>query len=611
MTLNRPEDSAATWQPPKFDALQQDLTRLAQPPQIVPPNADGPGAARFRLLGTYEEPSTGRKVYHWQVEYYETRGGLNHQHGRLEQDHSKLGDSNLDTRWEDHLILNQLTTEQTTVDDGTGSRLICHANAFGQLVISTSEDVGGVSTLVVTETSATNPALTSIAYTAGGNQIFCLVPVTINGTTYLAVGRGGAGGIDLLNSSLTSATTMHVSTSGTYGIIVNPFGDLLIKGGGSIMNLPAGSATSDAPNSVVDDIPAGGWAMGLLGLGGGNLRAWWNWPRFEATGGYSPHPYYALELDGTYNTYPGTVYSTDLSGDDPRELVMPLKRVVHSVICRDAIIGSDSERIIMHNGRSIRDLRIFRDRPADSDRTLRIAGMWVKDTDLYVEVNEIASTGGAGNTRRWIEYYDFAWDAWHKVTTEQTIGTTGIQSYVAGGSLPVSQQTGYLHTRTRGGTDGSWWRVFQPPPGTNPYSLRFTEGATAGTGVEFESTGTVTWCSVQLPGFAGWPSVVSRLIFMGDVGAGGDNATVRFRIGDVDTHEDHEAAYEEVTLYADDAHRHQNIPIDSTATFYHLGVQVTVTRDSSTRLTPNAIPFIIEGYTFVDEPQDVPMFRYA
>ena len=154
-------------------------------------------------------------------------------------------------------------------------------------------------------------------------------------------------------------------------------------------------------------------------------------------------------------------------------------------------------------------------------------------------------------------------------------------------SMPL---VSYLATRTIGRS----YKMFIPPSEYNPYNVyRQTTGAASGTGIEFEATGTYTSPKWVLPGLEGAPSMVSKITYLGDVDSGGTSgtaATATVTAGNM--------TGTFITGFAD---RAQVTDIqDSGDVFYKLQVTVTQTRNTgSTRWTPQSLPIIIEGYSWV------------
>ena len=123
--------------------------------------------------------------------------------------------------------------------------------------------------------------------------------------------------------------------------------------------------------------------------------------------------------------------------------------------------------------------------------------------------------------------------------------------------------------------------------------FRQTTGAQSGTGYEFELNGTYTSPYWKLPGLEGCPSMVSKITFAGDVDSGGTSgadASVVVTAGNMTG-----------TFYTGYSHRAQAADlVDTGEVFYDLQVSITQTRnDGSTRWTPNGLPVIIEGYSWV------------
>lgn len=583
MTTQRSGDGTAKYQPPAASGFNPDVFGLSRPAQII-----GQGEPRSTPRFAIYKLDKDGDVYYWRIELYDTRGGLNLQRGRFDEAHDRLASSSLDTRFRQRLILPQLTTSAATPDPEVESAYgIRGANIFGTLMIAAGGSLG-TGPVIFKETSSTNPALVSVAYApTTAHSITSGQALILNGASYFIVGFDLGVAQAFPDAAGSAPTAMHASTSGCYGIIQTPINDnaLLIYSNDNIYTLASSSAVAAAPTVALANVPRGGWALGLLGLGGGPLRAWWVWPTISAGLNHD-----ADAITEYVNARGPRLISTNMQGTDPQELrLTDLTGLTEAMIIRDGIVATDATSVVFHSGRYVENLHWNADPPANSDRERLVIGMWAVGGDLYVEVNERATTNGTGNTKRWVEHYNFEIKAWHRVSAEETLSTTGILSFGAGHSLPVSKNTGFLHGRA----NGAWKRIFQPPPGTNPYTLRKTSGAQASTGATFEATGTATWPAVQIPGLEGWALAVRRISGNPQIEIGGGTPTtypsVAVSCGGVSA----------TFVYGQTQGRQEFQFFNNENVVYELQPVITLTQQAGgtdpTRTTPQALPIIIEG----------------
>lgn len=541
-----------------------------------------PRGTRFRTLGRFQD------IVAWELEIWDLRSGLNRTVGDLEVDYDRSSSSTLDGRFYRTLMLPQATSSQTSPDPATTLRGMHSVNHFDSLIIG----VGGDNDVsLFKETSATDPTIVAITGvgTAGrpGDEIVSLSKAVIGSATVderVIIGLQGNPALVMGDASGTIDATMHANTTGLSGLIQTPLNTdaILLYANGSLYSLLKTAAATDAPTTILSNVPQGGYALGMLQLGGGPLRAYWVWPYETVTAG--------ILTFGSEKK--GRIISTNLEGTDPQELKMFAGGVLAAAIVpsRSGIIASDGERVLFHNGRSITDTKQFADREPNSDREYRVRGFAVFDPDVYVRVNHIASPSGSGDTREWWEQYHFETGAWHQISATTGLSVTGVQGILAAGSHPVSLQNNFLHRYS----DGRFRRIRLETPGHNTFTQdRQSSGAGSSTGVEFESSGTWTSPYWELPGMHGMLKVATEVCFLGDLQAGGTAATA--------AHAEVTVNGVEVQFTTGHANRSQWARLPHAVPFYQLRMTETLTRTTnSTRFTPNGLPIIVRGFTFLN-----------
>ena len=550
------------------------------------PNASQGGGPRYRVW------QAGRNVLGWEVEVWDMRGGLNATIGDIDTDWDRLSNSTLDSRFYRHLLLPSLVTAATSPDPTGSLAGLHHANIFGTMAIAAG---AGADVSLMVETSATDPTVLARTYTPG-SAITGLWPIIIGGITTalrLAVGRAGGATQILsdLGSTPTVAATMNAATQVTWGMIQTPLNTMtiLIYYDNVIATLNAGSATGDAPTTVLSGIPGGGFALGLLRLGGGALRAYWAIPLQDSTTG--------ILVFGSEAKF--KVMSTNLEGVDPQDLDFGLKGLSFAALVpeRNAIIASDGERTIFHNGSQKLDTYQFSDRVADTDYEYRGRGFGISGSDVYSKVNRRAATGLSGATEEWAEFFDFDSWTWHRASATTTLSSTGSYGILPSGSFPFSNQNNFLHNYS----DGSWRRMWANPAAYNPFNIARKTGSGSGASQEFASSGVATSPVYHLRGLEGLPKVVSEIVFLGQLDEGGTDATALVEVASqAGTAMSFTAPISATFRQRDRWDKHYAYFPDNRAAIDRLQYRVTLTRGSDTRKTPNGLPFLVRGYAYTD-----------
>lgn len=450
------------------------------------------------------------------------------------------------------------------------------------------------------ETSATDSTLTAVTFTPSG-IISCLATIVIGGATAaerLAVGFQSGGGIKLVDNVNGNVTdTMNAATTPAWGIIQGfdfetDKNTILIYMNGTISYLYSTSAAGAAPTSALTNVPDGGFALGLLKLNNAPIRAAWVWP-FQST---------SAGMYGSSSMTRGRVVTTNLAGFEPQDIDMGLPKGVRcaALVGSYGIVASDGERVMYYDGRTRpRDLRWLVGRfPASSVTTITVNGLFVNDSEIWV--NAYGSSGFYSGA--FWDVYDLQTDAWHRTATSTFI--------VDDTDMPVNTQPFSPNTRKMFfGVLGSGHELYVAPYGQNPYwQWRHTSDG-VGSAKTFESFGYILLPAWELPGLEGAPKTVSRVTFLGDLGMSTENAAVSYYFfppGVANDAGNVPISFANVPFAAFGGQlnaardRSQAVDWGNNDPFYKLHMAITVGQDSTNNdTTPNALPFMVEGYAFV------------
>ena len=556
--------------------------------------------------------TTEGDTLHWRVLLNSGRGGVNRIVGSFEKDFDRISRSSLDTRFYGGLILPQLTTAATGPDPDAPFAGLHSVNVLDTLFIGVGD---GANLALFRETSATDPTLVAVTFSPGATTPITMLAAAKTGSTTAArnllVGTrsttAGQGIRVISDTAGTVAATMHDDTRRAWGAIQTFLDNdtiLLYTGGGSgaaaIRTLDSTVVSTTAPTVALSNVPNGGCALGLAKLAGAPIRAFWLWPFADNTTG-------ALTFGSEARM---RVVSTNQDGTEYQEHTMGLNGVYSACIVNNgsAIIATDLERVTYYDGRSApRDLQCFTNRGYSSDYAFRARGFAPNGHEILMETNiqESLSTLTI-NTDRQTEAYNLQTNAWNVISAAE-VGPSGqgALSILPAGSLPFSDANRNLHVMID--ATSPWRRMFIPPPDYNSFYLyRKTSDGSAGTGRAFESTGDYTSPQWTLPGLEGWPKVISRMIFLGDVNDATDNTTralVRVEAGELgSTFADGTAMLGEFTT--GQTNREQVVLFDDNQSlFYKLQTRIRIQQGSggtdAANFTSNAFPIIIEGYCWV------------
>lgn len=540
------------------------------------------GDSNGPLFETFNVPSEPHAIG-WKLTVTDARGGLNRTVGDFNRDYDRAYSSSLETRGYKNLILPALTTVATTPDPSTNNAdRMSAAFVFGALMIG----AGTTSASQLFTESSTGVISASASYNVGFPITFIGPAVTGGATTAerLIVHHTGAVPRVVSATAGTIDGSMTNVTAPSWGHIQTPLNDnaIIFYHNGQLSTLTQSSAITGTPTARLT-VRNGGWPMGILSLGGSRLRAWWAFPKAGNL---------TSSAIGYNQKSPVEVWSTNLEAGDPQPLYMGFNAVFAAGLARNGIwaIDFNQDRITFHDGRTLKDLGFKRDRAPNSDKVLKLQGAWAPpdSSDIYVAVNEIASTNGTGDTRFWVEAYNLMYGTWHQVTAATQLSTTGRLIIPAAGSLPFSSLTNNIHSYN----DGSWYRNYTPPFGVDLFSLRQSSGAQSTTGIQYASSGTWTSPYWTLPGnLSNHPSLITNIVYHGDAQAGGSGCNIAISAGGVSAN------------FVNRSRRQPQVASfeGNNSTFYELQVAVTITQGSSTYMTPNVLPFTVYGVTWLDE----------
>jgi hypothetical protein len=530
------------------------------------------------------------QVIHWRVIVEDTRGGANLTFGQFDQDFDRVASSSLDTRYYRTLILPQKSTNYGT-GPAAGYYGVHNVNAFGFLHVGVGSTANAS---FFKETSLSDPTLGAITYSPASAIVSMSNVAVGSGRANARIAIGHLSNVVQLLDSAYTATPMHADTAACFGIIQTFLNNnqLLIYSGNAIRYLDSTVAVATQPTVGITNVPNGGYAVGILQLAGTPARAYWVWPKTDAT--------YPL-LQG--NQSPGRLVSTNLEGTDWQEIPLDMDNVYYvAAVGSSAVVASDRNRIVYYDGRSRpRDINWLVDRTITSGYVIECRGLGCNGSEILIEVNYYAPNDTSLQYYRWTEVYNLESNALHIVTPARAIGTptsnSGMRT-IPMASIPLSSGSGFSQVvRLDNGTNSaSFERVFIPVYGYNPFTLykQTTDGG-SGTGNEYESEGSVYWPSFELAGLEGWPKMVTRIIAMGDIDAGGTAATAATQTIT--------AGNLTATFGTGLSGRSQlQDLVDSGDVFYRLSMSTVLTRTTaSTRFTPNGLPFMVEGYCWVED----------
>lgn len=477
----------------------------------------------------------------------------------------------------------------------------------------------GANVSLVKETSATDPAPAVVTYSPT-SAITGLYPIIIGGITTavkMAITRN-ADVIDLHTTPGTSAATMHASTSSAWWIAQSslPTRPIGIQAGNTIYNnLTAASGTGDAPTAseTVNVLDGGYLIRDMSGqcefqLRGRPWRIYFVEPKTNTTGGLLTAGSEAL----------GYVRSVNLEFTDKQPF--PWKTFPNGVLqvapINGGLLATDGFRVAFHDGETEVNLRIFDDMPyslysfgvalsGGTTLLLRCRGFVINANTAYAIVQALGD-----GVNDYFQLWKLSWATrrWHIASIVTSTGATGGTSkgILAGGGHPFSYSTGFMQFRAN-----NWYRMFTRPEGESIYY----RGTTVNPPDQSALTGTIYLPIIALPGeLSHYPNVVSEVKFGGDSWRGSSDGTtaasVSFAWATRAANTPSVAkALDSTLVFSNNLSATFDISepaserikrFDSPDSFYEFWPSITMTRSSSGAVTPQALPWIIKGYTFLD-----------
>lgn len=473
------------------------------------------------------------------------------------------------------------------------------------------------------ETSTTDPTPLAITYTPGTVM------------TYITTGIiGGAGAnesmfiykegtvADTFSDLVTGGpthTVMNAAVNPGWGHLNSPINaanpgatTLLIYMNGTISTLDSTQPVLTAPTAVLTSVPNGGYPIAIIKLPGVPFRAYWFFP-------FQSLAHSICNLKDNNGTNPGRIVSTQLDATDPQILRLPISRVLGACRFGDSIVFWDGLSIWQLTD-SPRNMNIFSQRvpqntsATNSDVQFQVLGCWEANGDLYTMVVENNFTNNTASFD--IEKYVASTGAWHSVMIPSVPWTSGISAapylagalyaYFAPGTYPFSAQTSFLQIPTPGSvTIGAQWG-WVPPSNSIPFYMgNNTAGAGSTTGQIVEAAGNIISPAMTIEGLDGMPMVLEEIRCLGDIAAGGSDATVTVSVAEQSqTSSTFTFGSLTSTFRGNDPpsrmfDRDHYLDNDVWSTRFMYKVSI-VQGSASTRRSPNALPLLFRFLVFTD-----------
>lgn len=589
--------------PPQTELRTRGTTPVTRP--------DPPPTPHYQVIQLPTKPGQPR-LWYWYVEVNDGSMGI-HQRGKFPDIHASRSQSTLDSRYRGHEHLSFLNETQVLDPGGSTVKLISSLDAFGTTLIAPYIDSGsGNFTPLFKETSVTDPTLVQLTFSRSvSHAIKGLANLVVNGAPVVALLKDSQPPellSDLVTGGPTSVGNMHTDLQGCFAATMTTLPDtaLLFLVGNTVKALGLTDAFGTQPTTV-GNLPrgGGGFSMGLQSLSGSEIVWLVNSLSPDMSTGFNrPNGFPAFA--GGEPQYPGTVYKISLNGQDVDPIPLPVKYVEQSGIVRDGFWFDDGLRVGFYNGRPL-DTRIFRDPVINSDNMpYRIVGCHVvNNSDLYADVLQYISTPKL--TRL---YYNWNDDEWVNVASSLQV-SGGFLTCQATGNLPTSNQTGYLHQLNHGLSARTWERQWQPPASSNPYSFRQTLGAGATTGRKFATGGLSYLPDFDIPGLEGKVKTLHRMYEGGEI-TQNDGTTVQIQAGGTGPNGQTQYPFDETfsaITFNDAATPYDGVSAASRwrtrnrhfDRFIRLSAITNVTQGSNAYMTPQVLPWSLEGLAYEDE----------
>ncbi len=583
--------------------IPSDLWNYAAGPQAIP---RGFTRVKFKSQVVYEDAKMA--VIYSRFDLEDIGGGLNRQRGNVEDDWDRAAASTAETRFFKTLTLHYLQNIDTTPDIGGTVTGLHSLNIYDRLYLAGGSSSGSA---LFDETSATDSSVRATDYIPP-SSISGIYPVVIGGATSarrMAICHvtDPPKIVTVSGTTATTAGTMHTDLDNSWSVAqgytytdATHYNPIQIYANGGIYLLYQTDAITAAPTLALSGVPNGGYYVGLMQLGSGPHRHCYVWPKENNASG----------MLRAGSEVPGRVVSVNQLGTDYQEEPVGLDDVYFCIpVGRTGLASSDKRRVTLFTGNAgWRDLGWVGEREPNSAFThFEVRGLGCNGNELFVHWNRIAFDT-ANNTVQGTDIYDLETNAWHRGSAETSIGTTFVRSTICT-NMAISVLTRAIHQYS----STQWKDFFVGHYGENPFWMyRKTSAGGTGSGKPFEPTATMTTAAMDFPVLEGWPSILARTIFMGDVDAGNasDNTTPTKITWDVANHEadftEATRKFKRATFVAGLGNIHQLTNFDNNRDlFYRFQAKCTITQGSGgtdpTRYAPNALPVAFEFYTKVEK----------
>ena len=555
----------------------------------------------------YEEWRIGRTgLMGWRWTVYDWAEGLGMTQGILDEGHDRLASHDVDIRGPGQATLSLLRTAQPETGLTLGSTAFSHCNVFGRMVVGIQ---AGNGYSLWKENSATDPTLVRLSgfNPAASTSAILVYSIVIAsgtvGTPRLLVTHYGSATKAGVYSDIGTTPTLDGSLTGLpqniVGVIqttiqTTPGGALILfLTDDGIYRLKASDILTATGVKTTATASVGGYAYGLV-FWGGLLRAFWGLVRHDSIQPWDYGQERKVRL-----------LSTNQIGEQPEEITTPYGETgfYHLAPWQDGFACSDGASVwFVRYPRNYYNLDIFQDRIADSTVTRMVRGFYVIGPRLIARVDEWNTAGSASMVTYDLEYHEGR-GRWRQITKARAIAAAGAQSHFGNGpTLPYSETTRFRHGLTF--ADESFDRQYSLQYGETPYGLRSSSGST---GRSYEASdsfrtptlrwrgGTQSWGKkitkmglVPPASLSGGRAVATGSAFTGTVG--GENANEQITYGQ---------------SWSADNWPYNKPPYqvwrENRTLFRALSLSGTVYQGSDAQLTPQILPFFIEGVMGADD----------
>ena len=504
----------------------------------------------------------------------------------------------------------------------------CWANFVNTIVVGAGATANKCLAIISTQAAFGS----NMTYTPPGGNIVNLSIIynASSNVPKLAVCSDGAV-VDVLSNLPTPSSLggMHANTNPCWGMQVVDLNDaspgaktmLMYIGAtsaASISTLSSTAAIGDAPTAALSGLPGGGYDIANFRLGNRDQRAYWVLPLT----GTATSMLHANNMNIAGTTGGGRIISTNLYGTDQQPEPTPMDRIFFADRWRDTLTATDKYKLYQIDNDGPHDLGLFRQRNPNSDLSYMCMGTMVANDDLYAW--EAADNAGASTGTLTLMRYQPATESWHPASHTFSTGTYGYGVFVRG-AVPFSPYVQAAAVPLWSTDPGTFWEMLPVPiSGRAPfYSQNNTAGSGSGTGIQFEPTEYSTSPAMLIEGLEGLPFVLAEIIGMMDVGAGGISSDTTPASVKIEIAAQAQGGNTTLGFGSGLSHTFQatdpwlemrsgNKFMQNREFATRLQYRLTLTQGStSTRRTPNGVPFQLRLLVFLDRKPRTPAEVYA